>query len=82
MTLDRLRDGIARRVARLPAASDSRPGPWLAPSLDGLFGTPLRWGTLVAAALFGVWLGWSEPLLQRSDPLAVLQLDPIADEVL
>ena len=78
LTLDRLRDGIARRVARLPAASDSRPTAWL----GGLLGTPLRWGTLVAAAVVGIWIGWSEPLLQRADPLAVLPLDPIAGEAL
>lgn len=77
-TLDRLRDGIRHRVARLPAASQVAPEPWLA----GVFAMPLRLGALAAAALVGVWLGWSEPLLSNPDPLAALQLYPIADEVL
>lgn len=79
----RLRDGVQRRIARLPAPEPPRGlGAWLARHV--VLNLSLRFGALAAMAAVGVWIGWSQPLppVEQAglDPLAPIQVYPVSDE--
>lgn len=78
----RLRAAVAREIARTPLPA--RPGPWdrLLASLRPA--APAGWGALAAMASCALWLSLSSAPApaQVGDPLAPLQILPIAEDPL
>ena len=75
---DRLRAGVARRIARAPLPD--RPGPL--PRLLALLrpAAPAGWGALAAMACCALWLGLSPPRAAPEDPFGPLQTLPLAGD--